>query len=449
MKAVLLTFPPPPNPASRTTIPISLNLPPTNCPAHLCLLVEPVDPTVHAPRVKVWISPPCLPRPPTIPKVLNASPSKPPTSETPAGLIIISQTIFRPNSIGVQKPSSVASGAPQSTFGVLAIFELLMGNYLFNPDALSQVYASHPSPSSPGLLATLLQIVRLEGITLLWQGIAPTLMISNPAQAIYMLGYDSLCSAFFDLVPMTSRDAPASASLPAVQLILLVSGVLSCLFVVVLFSPLELILTRLQSTPRVRPQTVRLAPSISRKRSAEWNCRIFTFSIGKGLQAGMGIAITINAGSPPDTGGGAQNTAKKSHEDPFGSPTSSAELPPLPTRPGSSTAKNSTPHANDIPAPTPASDPKVDPAKPTNSSVVRQICAMGFDCKAVIQVLKQDNRDMDRALIPLLAPWGRGRRRRSTAHDSEIGGGRGAAEGSTEFICGAPSDPFLHTPSEL
>ncbi|PLW33536.1 hypothetical protein PCANC_22871 [Puccinia coronata f. sp. avenae] len=421
MKAVLLTFPPPPNPASRTTIPISLNLPPTNCPAHLCLLVEPVDPTVHAPRVKVWISPPCLPRPPTIPKVLNASPSKPPTSETPAGNNhftnnIQTQQYWSPEAILIQ---------------------------------LSQVYASHPSPSSPGLLATLLQIVRLEGITLLWQGIAPTLMISNPAQAIYMLGYDSLCSAFFDLVPMTSRDAPASASLPAVQLILLVSGVLSCLFVVVLFSPLELIPTRLQSTPRVRPQTVRLAPSISRKRSAEWNCRIFTFSIGKGLQAGMGIAITINAGSPPDTGGGAQNTAKKSHEDPFGSPTSSAELPPLPTRPGSSTAKNSTPHANDIPAPTPASDPKVDPAKPTNSSVVRQICAMGFDCKAVIQVLKQDNRDMDRALIPLLAPWGRGRRRRSTAHDSEIGGGRGAAEGSTEFICGAPSDPFLHTPSEL
>ncbi|PLW25852.1 hypothetical protein PCANC_27691 [Puccinia coronata f. sp. avenae] len=64
----------------------------------------------------------------------------------------------------------------------------------------------------------------------------------------------------FRLVPATSRDAPASASSPAVQLIPLVSGVLSRSFVVVLFSPLELIRTRLQSTPRVRPQTVRLAP---------------------------------------------------------------------------------------------------------------------------------------------------------------------------------------------
>ncbi|PLW04964.1 hypothetical protein PCANC_24901 [Puccinia coronata f. sp. avenae] len=308
-------------------------------------------------------------------------------------------------------------------------------------------------------------------------------MILNPAQAIHVLGYDSLCSAFSDLVPMTSRDAPASASSPAVQLIPLVSGVLSWSFVVVLFSPLELIQTRLQSTPRVRSQTVRLAPSISRKRSPKWNCRIFTFSIGKGLQAGMGIAITTDAGSPPNSlapspfqpkrpsrkeivrsglasaslistscmqlaGGGAQNTAKKSHEDPFGSPTSSAKPPPLPTRPGSSTVKNSTHHANDTSAPTPASDPKVDPAKPTDSSVVKQICTMGFDCKAVIQALQQDNRDMYRALIHLLAPWGRGRRRRSTAHDSEIGGGRGAADGSTEFICGAPSDPFLHLPSD-
>ncbi|PLW13689.1 hypothetical protein PCANC_15590 [Puccinia coronata f. sp. avenae] len=146
-------------------------------------------------------------------------------------------------------PSSSACSHPTTTL-----------NHLLHDHPLSQVYASRPSPSSPGLLATLLQIVRLEGITSLWRGIAPTLMISIPAQAIYMLGYDSLRSAFFDLVPATSRDAPASASSPAVQLIPLVSGVLSRSFVVVLFSPLELIRTRLQSTPRVRPQTVRLAP---------------------------------------------------------------------------------------------------------------------------------------------------------------------------------------------
>ncbi|PLW09876.1 hypothetical protein PCANC_20010 [Puccinia coronata f. sp. avenae] len=101
-------------------------------------------------------------------------------------------------------------------------------------------------------------------------------------------------------------------------------------------------------------------------------------------------------------GGGAQNTANKSHEDPFGSPTSSAEPPPLPTRPGSSTVKNGTHHAPDIPAPTPAPDPKVDPAKPTDSSAVKQICAMGFDRKVVIQALERDDWDMDRALNHLL-----------------------------------------------
>ncbi|KAI7958130.1 hypothetical protein MJO29_006347 [Puccinia striiformis f. sp. tritici] len=132
-------------------------------------------------------------------------------------------------------------------------------NHLLHEHQLSQVYPSRQSPSSNGTLATLLQIVRLEGISSLWRGIAPSLMISIPAQAIYMLGYDTLRSTFLELVPLSDRNGSSSASSPA-QLIPLASGILSRSFVAILFSPLELIRTRLQSTPAVKPQVTRIAP---------------------------------------------------------------------------------------------------------------------------------------------------------------------------------------------
>ncbi|POW12443.1 hypothetical protein PSTT_04509 [Puccinia striiformis] len=132
-------------------------------------------------------------------------------------------------------------------------------NHLLHEHQLSQVYPSRQSPSSNGTLATLLQIVRLEGMSSLWRGIAPSLMISIPAQAIYMLGYDTLRSTFLELVPLSDRNGSSSASSPA-QLIPLASGILSRSFVAILFSPLELIRTRLQSTPAVKPQVTRIAP---------------------------------------------------------------------------------------------------------------------------------------------------------------------------------------------
>ncbi|KNZ57977.1 hypothetical protein VP01_2024g3 [Puccinia sorghi] len=100
--------------------------------------------------------------------------------------------------------------------------------------------------------------------------------------------------------------------------------------------------------------------------------------------------------------GGAQN-ATKSHEDPFGSPASASEPPPLPTRPTSSIVKEHTNNASGSPADNnTSSDPKIDPAKPTDSDAVKQICAMGFDRQVVIQALERDDWDMDRALNHLL-----------------------------------------------
>ncbi|POW09481.1 hypothetical protein PSHT_09112 [Puccinia striiformis] len=92
-------------------------------------------------------------------------------------------------------------------------------NHLLHEHQLSQVYPSRQSPSSNGTLATLLQIVRLEGISSLWRGIAPSLMISIPAQAIYMLGYDTLRSTLLDLVPLSDRNGSSSAIRDTVALV--------------------------------------------------------------------------------------------------------------------------------------------------------------------------------------------------------------------------------------
>ncbi|KAI9603945.1 hypothetical protein H4Q26_003554 [Puccinia striiformis f. sp. tritici PST-130] len=83
---------------------------------------------------------PLPPEAPTILVVSNGSLSKSLTSGTPAGPIIILQTISKRDSIEVQRRSWAANGARRSISGVPAIFELLTGDYLFNPDAVAKRY---------------------------------------------------------------------------------------------------------------------------------------------------------------------------------------------------------------------------------------------------------------------------------------------------------------------
>ncbi|WAQ92186.1 hypothetical protein PtA15_16A92 [Puccinia triticina] len=115
--------------------------------------------------------------------------------------------------------------------------------------------------------------------------------------------------------------------------------------------------------------------------------------------------------APNPSSGDNQKGQKKQQEDPFGSPASSSptEPPPLPTRPLNASSFTTT---TDAMTPTPAAVPpkqvpedaatKNEPAKPTDSDAVKQICAMGFDRKVVIQALERDDWDMDRALNHLL-----------------------------------------------
>ena len=110
------------NQAHPTTMPISLKpLPINHPPHHLCQRVESEERTVHDPQAKVQTGAPCHLRPPTILVVSNGSLSKSLTSGTPAGPIIILQTISKRDSIEVQRRSWAANGARRSISGVPAV----------------------------------------------------------------------------------------------------------------------------------------------------------------------------------------------------------------------------------------------------------------------------------------------------------------------------------------
>jgi len=104
-------------------IQISLKLLPTNHPPHHPPppQVELVELTAPGPQAKVPISTPYRPKLRTTLEVSKGSPSKSLTWETLVGPTTISQTIFKPGSIGVQKRSLAANGERQWTFGVPAV----------------------------------------------------------------------------------------------------------------------------------------------------------------------------------------------------------------------------------------------------------------------------------------------------------------------------------------
>ncbi|KAG8905645.1 hypothetical protein FRB99_008486 [Tulasnella sp. 403] len=84
-----------------------------------------------------------------------------------------------------------------------------------------------------------LKVTRAEGVRGLWKGVGTTLVMAVPAQTIYMVTYDTLRKTFID----PSHHVVIMHSAP------LVSGILARSLVSSLTSPLELLRTRLQSTP--------------------------------------------------------------------------------------------------------------------------------------------------------------------------------------------------------
>lgn len=78
--------------------------------------------------------------------------------------------------------------------------------------------------------------MKYEGVTALWKGLSPALVMSVPANVIYFVGYEYLR----DLIQHTNQEyAP------------LVAGALARTIAVSIISPIELFRTRLQASTDV------------------------------------------------------------------------------------------------------------------------------------------------------------------------------------------------------
>lgn len=164
----------------------------------------------------------------------------------------------------------------------------LLGSTLAHSPSPSCLYAS-PSgailtlPHAPpahltGFWDAVIKIVRHEGIAAMWRGTGPALAMSVPGQVTYMLGYDLGRRTAFDHAPgwayvPTSTVAGLRTEEPKlrasyVTVIPLLAGSASRTFVAILVSPLELLRTRLQSSPS--STTVRTILMSMRNDSGGW-----------------------------------------------------------------------------------------------------------------------------------------------------------------------------------
>ncbi|GAA5988945.1 hypothetical protein JCM10908_006240 [Rhodotorula pacifica] len=153
--------------------------------------------------------------------------------------------------------------ATTSSHATVSLPYALSHSASFAPSSASSSVSLSSAPQHrylTGFTDALLHIVRSEGITALWRGTAPALVMSVPGQVVYMVGYDSLRRRAFDRAPTW---ALANASEPRagagagegrpplkasyVTAVPLLAGALSRTVVAVLLSPLELVRTQIQS----------------------------------------------------------------------------------------------------------------------------------------------------------------------------------------------------------
>ncbi|XP_026228288.1 solute carrier family 25 member 40 [Anabas testudineus] len=86
-----------------------------------------------------------------------------------------------------------------------------------------------------GTLDAFIKIIRCEGITALWSGLPPTLVMAVPATVIYFTCYDQLCAALRIRMGDSAQEAP------------LLAGAIARVGSATVISPVELIRTKLQS----------------------------------------------------------------------------------------------------------------------------------------------------------------------------------------------------------
>jgi solute carrier family 25 protein 39/40 len=89
-----------------------------------------------------------------------------------------------------------------------------------------------------GTLDAFVKISKVEGISSLWSGLSPTLVLAVPATVIYFTTYEQLKLRFKKLTPRPEKATVA---------ISVASGGLARIWAVALVSPLELVRTKMQS----------------------------------------------------------------------------------------------------------------------------------------------------------------------------------------------------------
>lgn len=93
------------------------------------------------------------------------------------------------------------------------------------------------------------KIFKYEGVTALWKGLSPALLMSVPANVIYFVGYDYLREM---IQPYTSDYSP------------LIAGAFARTVAVTIISPIELFRTRLQATTGVHDFKRKVYSNINR-----------------------------------------------------------------------------------------------------------------------------------------------------------------------------------------
>lgn len=126
-----------------------------------------------------------------------------------------------------------------------------------NPSTAASTLPNLSQPSArhfTGFLDAFTKIVRYEGASALWRGVGPAMAMSIPSQASYMVGYDYLRQYFlFRPIPSSLFRDSTSGEFTKLHKVAvpLLAGSAARAAVVTIFSPIELLRTRMQSVSTI------------------------------------------------------------------------------------------------------------------------------------------------------------------------------------------------------
>lgn len=175
-------------------------------------------------------------------------------SRTTASASALQPASISAKSLGKRSTSSIRTIAYSASPSTFAAAEACA---FPNPTTAASTLPHLTQPSArhfTGFLDAFSKIIRYEGASALWRGVGPAMAMSIPSQASYMVGYDYLRQYFF-LRPIPSplfRDSITGdlTKLHKVAVPLL-AGSAARAMVVAVFSPIELLRTRMQSVSTI------------------------------------------------------------------------------------------------------------------------------------------------------------------------------------------------------